>query len=89
MDRISVREVWLQSELLKQHVRLVAGKIDLTNYFDSNSIANDETTQFITSAFVNNRTLEVPENGPGIAAFYDTRRGVFLGWVCKARITTV
>ena len=79
VDRISVREVWLQSELLKQHVRLVAGKIDLTNYFDSNSIANDETTQFITSAFVNNRTLEVPENGPGIAAFYDTRRGVFFG----------
>lgn len=79
VDRISVREVWLQSELLKQHVRLVAGKIDLTNYFDINGVANDETTQFITSAFVNNRTLEVPENGPGIAAFYDTRRGVFFG----------
>ena len=65
VDRISVREVWLQSELLKQHVRLVAGKIDLTNYFDSNSIANDETTQFITSAFVNNRTLEVPRERAG------------------------
>lgn len=79
VDRISVREVWLQSELFKQHVRLVAGKIDLTNYFDINGVANDETTQFITSAFVNNRTLEVPENGPGIAAFYDTRRGLFFG----------
>ena len=79
VDRVSVREVWLQTELMKQQIRLVAGKIDLTNYFDSNSVANDETTQFITSAFVNNSTLEVPENGPGIAAFYDTRKGVFFG----------
>ncbi|HHT9121647.1 MAG TPA: carbohydrate porin [Candidatus Wunengus sp. YC63] len=79
VDRVSVREAWLQTELLKQHVRLVIGKIDLTNYFDSNDVANDETTQFITSAFVNNRTLEVPENGPGIVSFYDTRKGVFFG----------
>src|SRR3989304_670319 len=79
VDRVSVREAWLQTELLNQHVRLVAGKIDLTNYFDSNDVANDETTQFITSAFVNNRTLEVPENGPGIVSFYDTRKGVFFG----------
>ncbi|MBM2835691.1 MAG: hypothetical protein HW406_2852, partial [Candidatus Brocadiaceae bacterium] len=79
VDRVSVREAWLQTELLKQHVRLVIGKIDLTNYFDSNDVANDETTQFITSAFVNNRTLEVPENGPGIVSFYDTRKGLFFG----------
>lgn len=79
VDRVSVREAWLQTELLKQHVRLVIGKIDLTNYFDSNDVANDETTQFLTSAFVNNRTLEVPENGPGIVSFYDTRKGVFFG----------
>ncbi len=79
VDRVSVREAWLQTELLKQHVRLAIGKIDLTNYFDSNGVANDETTQFITSAFVNNRTLETPENGPGVASFYDTRRGWFFG----------
>ncbi|MEK6739257.1 MAG: carbohydrate porin [Planctomycetota bacterium] len=79
VDRVSVREAWLQSELFKQHVRLVAGKIDLTNYFDINNVANDETTQFITSVFVNNPVLEAPENGPGIASFYDTRRGLFFG----------
>lgn len=79
VDRVSVREAWLQTELLKQHVRLVVGKIDLTNYFDGNDVANDETTQFITSAFVNNRTLEVPENGPGVVSFYDTRKGLFFG----------
>lgn len=79
VDRVSVREAWLQSELFKQHVRLVVGKIDMTNYFDINNVANDETTQFITSVFVNNPVLEAPENGPGIASFYDTRRGLFFG----------
>ena len=79
LDRLSVREVWLQSFLLDERLRLVAGKIDLTNYFDSNTVANDETTQFITSAFVNNPTMEVPENAPGIIAFFDTRRGFSFG----------
>ena len=79
VDRLSVREVWLQSFLLDERLRLVGGKIDLTNYFDSNTVANDETTQFITSAFVNNPTMEVPENGPGIVAFFDTRKGLTFG----------
>ncbi|MBO1224564.1 MAG: carbohydrate porin [Candidatus Scalindua sediminis] len=79
VDRVSVREVWLQSFLLDERLRLVGGKIDLTNYFDSNTVANDETTQFITSAFVNNPTLEVPVNGPGLLAFFDTRKGLTFG----------
>ncbi len=79
VDRLSVREVWLESHLLGERLRLVGGKIDLTNYFDSNTIANDETTQFITSAFVNNATMEAPDNGPGIVAFFDTRKGFTFG----------
>jgi len=79
VDRVSVREVWLQSFLLDERLKLVGGKIDLTNYFDSNTVANDETTQFITSAFVNNRTIEVPDNGPGLVAFFDTRKGLTFG----------
>ncbi len=79
VDRVSVREVWLQSFLLDERLKLVGGKIDLTNYFDSNTVANDETTQFITSAFVNNRTIEVPDNGPGLVAFFDTRKGFTFG----------
>ncbi len=79
VDRLSVREVWLQSFLLHERLKIVAGKIDLTNYFDSNTVANDETTQFLSSAFVNNPTMEVPENAPGIIAFFDTRRGLSFG----------
>lgn len=79
VDRLSVREVWLQSFFFDQRLKLVGGKIDLTNYFDSNTVANDETTQFLSSAFVNNPTMEVPENAPGIVAFFDTRRSLSFG----------
>lgn len=71
IDRLSVREVWFEVKLFEKQVSLLAGKIDLTNYFDGNAVANDETTQFITSAFVNNLALEVPENGPGAVSVYE------------------
>ncbi len=75
-ERMSVREAWLELKPFKKNINIIAGKIDLTNYFDGNTIANDETTQFITSAFVNNRTLEVPKNAPGMVSIYETRRGL-------------
>ncbi|MFN3531360.1 MAG: carbohydrate porin [Candidatus Brocadia sp.] len=75
-ERLSVREVWFEVKLFEKQVSLVAGKIDLTNYFDSNAVANDETTQFITSAFVNNLTLEVPGNGPGAVSIYEMENGL-------------
>lgn len=75
-DRLSIREMWFETKLFGQQVGLVAGKIDLTNYFDSNAVANDETTMFITSAFVNNLALEVPHNGPGAVSIYEMENGL-------------
>jgi rubrerythrin len=80
VDRVSVREAWLQTFLLLERLRIVGGKVDLTNYFDSNTVANDETTQFITSAFVNSPAMEQPGNGPGLLAFFDTRRAFTIGF---------
>jgi hypothetical protein len=65
-DRLSVREAWYEFNLLGDIFTLTAGKIDLTNYFDNNAAANDETTQFISSAFVNSSALAVPGNSPGV-----------------------
>jgi hypothetical protein len=79
VDRVSVREAWLQSIFMKDRLRLIGGKLDLTNYFDLNAVANDETTQFIASAFVNNPALEPPVNGPGMVAYFDTKRGYSFG----------
>ncbi len=75
-DDVDLREAWFRVDWLEDKLHLVAGKIDLSNYFDNNRVANDETTQFLTDAFVNSPVLGNPAlNGPGIAAMYETKTG--------------
>ena len=75
-NEINVREAWLRTELFSQRLGLVAGRLDLTNYFDHNAAANDETTQFLSDALVNNPTLGLAVNGTGVAATYDPKNGL-------------
>lgn len=75
-DQVRLREAWLQKFSLSQRLRFVIGKIDLTNYFDRNRVANDETTEFVTGSLVNHPLLGNPPNGPGAALFFDSRRGI-------------
>jgi hypothetical protein len=63
-------------ELFDQELSLYGGMLDLTNYFDANMVANDETSQFITDTLVNNPLLGAPGNGGGIAAIYDPKTGM-------------
>ena len=56
-NELNLREAWLRTEFFGQRLALIAGRLDLTNYFDHNAAANDETTQFISDALVNNPTL--------------------------------
>jgi len=72
---LELREAWILTELWTQKLSLVAGRLDLTNYFDTNTAANDETTQFLSDALVNNPTLGLSENGAGFAAWYDPKTG--------------
>ncbi len=65
-DRLHVREVWAEIPTANHAVTFTVGKIDLTNYFDTNHLANDETSQFITGAFVNSAALATPDNSPGV-----------------------
>lgn len=78
-DKVAVREAWLRSEFWKRRIRLIIGEIDLSNYFDTNRVANDETSQFITSAFVNNPVLENPVNGPGLSLSFDPGGNFYIG----------
>jgi len=78
-DKVMVREAWIRSDFWKRQAWAVAGKVDLSNYFDANRVANDETTQFLTSVFVNNPLLENPANGPGAALFLDPGRAFYAG----------
>jgi hypothetical protein len=74
-NEVNVREAWLRTELFGQKLAISAGRLDLTNYFDRNAAANDETTQFISDALVNNPALGLASNGSGIAAVFDPKNG--------------
>uniref|UniRef100_C6E7C7 Carbohydrate-selective porin OprB n=1 Tax=Geobacter sp. (strain M21) TaxID=443144 RepID=C6E7C7_GEOSM len=64
-DRVRFREAWVEHSAFDDRMVLTAGKVDLSNYFDSNAVANDETGQFLAGAFVHSAVLPFPANGPG------------------------
>lgn len=74
-NELNLREAWLRTELFGQRLALSAGRLDLTNYFDQNAFANDETTQFISDALVNNQMLGLSTNGTGVGAEFDPKNG--------------
>jgi hypothetical protein len=74
-NELNLREAWLMTELARQRLALTAGRLDLTNFFDHNAVANDETTQFLSDALVNNPMLGLSENGAGLAAAFDPKNG--------------
>ncbi|MEZ0150770.1 MAG: carbohydrate porin [Candidatus Reddybacter sp.] len=76
LNDLSLREAWLMTELFEHQLSLTVGRIDLTSFFDSNAVANDETSQFLSDALVNNPMLGLSENGAGMAAVYDPKNGV-------------
>jgi porin len=76
---IDVTELWYEQNFATQGIRLRAGKIDLTCgfehhscpvAFDCSAYANDERTQFLNGALINNPTIPFPENGLGAALHY-------------------
>jgi len=75
-NEIGLREAWLRTELFSQRLALTAGRLDLTNFFDRNAAANDETMQFISDALVNNPVLGLATNGSGFAAIFDPKIGL-------------
>jgi hypothetical protein len=75
-NEVNVREAWVKTELFSQKLALVAGRVDMTNYFDRNAVANDETTEFVSDALVNNPVLVLPTNGSGIVALFDPKNGL-------------
>jgi hypothetical protein len=74
-NELNLREAWLRTELFSNRLAITAGRLDLTNYFDHNVAANDETSQFISDALVNNPALGLAINGAGLSVVYDPKGG--------------
>ena len=82
-EHVHVTEAWYEQVLLNNRLTFTFGKIDLTNYFDASEVANDETTQFLSTGFVNSLAVAFPDNGPG-ARITVSPSGLFdfsLGWM--------
>ncbi len=78
IDRIDVLEAWAEFSAFRNVFHITAGKIDLSNYFDINALANDETSQFMSEAFVNSSAIPFPANAPGIRVRTEIPNYVFL-----------
>ncbi len=79
-NQLNVREAWLRTELFRNRFSVIAGRVDLTNYFDRSTVANDEFTQFLSDALVNSPALGLPVNGMGLVGVYDPKNS----WLFKA-----
>jgi hypothetical protein len=73
-EKLTVREAWLGLRVINDRLDLYLGKLDSTNYFDRNTFANDETSQFLNTALVNNPMLRQPPNRAGVVAQWDAGR---------------
>ena len=75
-NQLSLREAWIQTQVFDKRLSLTLGRVDLTNYFDHNAVANDEASRFINDALVNNPVLGLTTNGLGLVAVYDPKIGL-------------
>lgn len=77
---MDVTELWYEQSFSNEHdLILRLGKLDLTGgfecggcpvAFDGSMYANDETSQFMNNALVNNPTIPFPDNGIGAALYF-------------------
>jgi len=65
-ENVRVDEVWYEQKLAGERAFLTFGKLDPSGYFDTNAVANDETTQFLADMFVNNPSIEFPGKTAGV-----------------------
>ena len=85
---LDITELWFEKALLDSSLFLRVGKIDLTGgfeckgcpvTFDGSAFANDETSQFLNNALVNNPTIPFPDNGLVIVAYYNPTDSWYIG----------
>jgi porin len=86
-EAVMVSECWYEQAFLEDRLRVRVGKLDLTGgfecrgcpvSFDGNSFANDETTQFLNGALVNNPTIPFPDRGIGAIVHAEWIKGWYV-----------
>ncbi len=71
---------------LTDRLGLTVGKIDFSGFFDASAYANDEATQFLNGALVNNPTVPFPDYSLGVILSYDlTDNWYLMGGIADAQ----
>lgn len=80
---LEMDEAWYQVRMLDKKMHFTGGKVDMTNYFDANEVANDEKMQFLSPSLVNSLAVEWPQDeSAGVEGGYDFAEwlAVSVGW---------
>lgn len=78
---VVISEFWYERMIFDERVTMTVGKIDATGYFDANEVANSETDQFLSTAFVNNPAWAAPDANPGIRFAFPLNENVTLQYL--------
>jgi hypothetical protein len=58
-----VSRLFILQNLFGEDLQLIAGKVDLSDFFDTNAVASCEQTEFLAGVLVNNPTIAFPDAG--------------------------
>ena len=84
---LDVTEAWYQQSFFDKTLEMRVGKISITGgfecrgcpvAFDTSFFANDENSQFLNGALVNNPTIPFPDNGLGLVLHWNPEDSWYL-----------
>ena len=73
-----IAKLYLNQEFADKKLSVAVGKIDLSDWFDNNLVANSGDTQFLSSSLVNDLAIPFPESGLGGMAAFNPADWIYL-----------
>jgi len=85
-DNILVKQLYYEGPVFSNAFTIMVGKIDFTGVFDASAYADDECSQFLNAAFVDNPTIPFPAYSLGVVLNWDiTSSWYLLGGIADAQ----
>lgn len=75
---MDIVELFYEGPLFSPHLNLMAGKLDFTAIFDRTAYADDECTQFINGAFVDNPSIPFTDYSLGTVLTWDIAEQLYV-----------
>ncbi len=75
---MDIVELFYEGPLFNDNLGIMIGKLDFTGLFDATEYADDECTQFLNMAFINDPVIPFPEQGLGVALNWNITDSLYL-----------